>query len=507
MSAFKSVKSGIISGQFTKLIVLFIGFFVTPYIIHKLGQEQFAIFSLIYSFMYMLTILQVGNIATTTSLIAREQNNDKVNTIFNNALLIQFIVVVAVTSIGLAARNYFPRFIGVSQEHLLQASTLYLLSIGGIAFTIAGNTFNGILFAKGYQLIVNNLQTFSSILNSAIIVVCIYFGYGLISLGIAWFSSTGLNLILKIIYVKLTLKGVNFQLKYLSWSFIKNNYSGISFWFSVGNISQLVLYKLDHYIAAKIVTLEIVTALVITNRLYSIASSFVKPITDNLRPSLGNSLGKGDYQSAFKKFYYLIYISNGATIVFICSIFVMNQEFIAWWVSEQQVYASIPIDLLIGLNLFFYNWLLPFKAPLTADLIVKPVVLNRLIEAGINLSLSIFLGYKFGAAGIIGATSFSCLVTSCWYIPKLTKKVFMEQPNYSSFVLKFAIRCFSFLILAYSSSYIFKIGLQPDIPFFFLIKGACLGLLLVFCCYFFFFPKDVRAFMHQKFLEPILKRF
>jgi O-antigen/teichoic acid export membrane protein len=71
-----------------------------------------------------------------------------------------------------------------------------------------------------------------------------------------------------------------------------------------------------------------------------------------------------------------------------------------------------------------HMWVMPNRAVLSANLVVKPQTLARLCEGALNLGLSLLLGKLWGLFGVLVATAISGLLSSMWLLPWLTARMF-----------------------------------------------------------------------------------
>jgi peptidoglycan biosynthesis protein MviN/MurJ (putative lipid II flippase) len=82
------------------------------------------------------------------------------------------------------------------------------------------------------------------------------------------------------------------------------------------------------------------------------------------------------------------------------------------------------LDATLALNLFVNAWLMPCRAVLIAGLVVRPQAIGRIIEALLNLGLSIILARRFGLIGVALSTAIAGMLISCWYYYYLTAGFF-----------------------------------------------------------------------------------
>jgi hypothetical protein len=82
------------------------------------------------------------------------------------------------------------------------------------------------------------------------------------------------------------------------------------------------------------------------------------------------------------------------------------------------------LDASLALSLIVIAWTLPFRAVLSASLMARPLAIIRIIEAALNLSLSLLLTLRFGLVGVVISTAIGGALTSCWCLPRLVARYF-----------------------------------------------------------------------------------
>ena len=118
-----------------------------------------------------------------------------------------------------------------------------------------------------------------------------------------------------------------------------------------------------------------------------------------------------------------------------------NVGFVHWWVGAEN-YGGIWLDAALALNMVSNAWVLPNRAILSSNLIVRPQTTSRLIEGALNITLSILFAKWLGVVGIVFATAVAGIITSNWYLPLLTSRMF-NRP-YKQFLKEDAFRLFFF---------------------------------------------------------------
>jgi Na+-driven multidrug efflux pump len=253
----------------------------------------------------------------------------------------------------------------------------------------------------------------------------------------------------------------------------------------MGGLAGIFIKGIDRVVTAKFISLDTVTTLVLSGQVYLLASSLLNPITNTARPGLGQLFGKEDFTAAFLNYQRLFLLSTSAAIVMAASLWVVNGNFVKWWVGEVN-YGGELLDLAFSLNLIIQAWLLPNRATLSAALILKPQALMALLEGVLNFILSILLSLYLGILGIVISTTIAALVTSFWYIPYLISKLFNQKIKVILlpqiyFIIKLSMCMFIIALFGrYISSYLYGIT-NIIFPFFitFLLGVTMLWILIL----------------------------
>jgi O-antigen/teichoic acid export membrane protein len=202
--------------------------------------------------------------------------------------------------------------------------------------------------------------------------------------------------------------------------------AGIGVWFSLGHVAGILILSLDRIVAAQAVSLDAVTTLTLSGRLYALTGGALAQVTDTARPMLGSLLGTGKSDAALATYRRLFTVSTGLCVIAAASLWAGNGLFVSTWVGAQH-YGGPALDAMLAANMLVSNWILPNRAVLSAALIVRPQTMCRLLEGSLNLGVAVALAPRFGLLAIAGSTAIAGLMTSVWFLPMLTSRLF-ERP-------------------------------------------------------------------------------
>jgi hypothetical protein len=114
-------------------------------------------------------------------------------------------------------------------------------------------------------------------------------------------------------------------------------------------------------------------------------------------------------------------------------VLILNYWFLKLWVGEE-FFAGVTTLLLTLVLMIRHNIIHVSSLFLFGGGIVKGISFVAIIEAAINITLTIILGKAFGVNGIILASILAGIVTTSWYIPyKISKYL---QMNFKEYLLR-----------------------------------------------------------------------
>ena len=103
-------------------------------------------------------------------------------------------------------------------------------------------------------------------------------------------------------------------------------------------------------------------------------------------------------------------------------------SFIVIWVGKDKLFDIVSFACILFL---FYHYIVRRPQYILKDIfaLYKELQLVSIVEAVLNLGLSLFLVKRYGISGVLIATVISTLLTNFWYFPYyLYKKVFDKSP-------------------------------------------------------------------------------
>jgi membrane protein EpsK len=425
--------AGLLSGYTATFVSVVIGLWLTPFILRYLNRAEYAIFALCMDVLAWLTMVDLGispalkvKVAQQTGTPDHEQLNRVASTTFFTQLGLVGVLAIA----GAALVYLFPIFFRVQPELQSEARLVLGFLVMASAIGLGTQTFSAILVAY-QQIHVDNLIRLALIAIRALLIVTLLLcGFKLLSLAIASLVAVVITTALSIVRCFRAVPGLSLRFNLFSWSTLRS-IGNLGIWFTLGGLALFLISGLDKTVAARMVSLEAVTTLYLTGRVYALSLNMLNQLTSTARPALGQLIGQGKLLEARLNSQHLLSLSAGGAAVAALSLFAGNGSFLPWWVSKVN-YGGWLLDLGLALNLIVHNWVTPMHIILSAGLTVRPQTICYFIEGLLNLILSIILTLHFGLIGVVYSTLIARLLTSSLYLPWLTAKMF--QQRYLSFL-------------------------------------------------------------------------
>ncbi|MDB6121285.1 MAG: Polysaccharide biosynthesis protein [Pedosphaera sp.] len=417
--------AGISTGTVRMLLHVLVGVFLTPFTLHYLDREEFAVFSLTLELLTWLTLLDVGISAGLRIQAARlsgKPDQEKLNRMASTAFFAQNFIVLVVLLLGVGMAVAFPYFFPVRATLQHDATLLMVLSVLGAALSIGSQTFSALLIANQQMHVDNILGLLLIAIRTVLTITLLKFGCGVYSLAIAHLVSRFVTAIMAVVRTYRLIPGLQIKYHLASWEMFRQ-IGGLGIWFSLGGLAGIVIHSLDSTVTAKVVSVETVTSFLLTGRFYELAGGLVWLISENARPMLGQMFGQNKMGEGLTAYRQLFTFSTGLAVVAAFSVWSGNSSFVTKWVGPVN-YTGKFTDLAMAFTMIAGLWIMPNRVVLSANLAVRAQCLVRLLEGALNLGLSIILGKMYGLIGIVVATFIASATTSMWLLPLFTARMF-----------------------------------------------------------------------------------
>ncbi len=437
------------AGLANQMIVTLLSFVSRTVFIGVLGIEYLGINGLFTNILAMLTLAEAGLGASIMySLYKPVAENDyhKINVLMKFYRNTYLVIALVILVLGLAIMPFLGLIVkDTNVENVNIIYLIFLLNTVAPYFYVHKNSYLNVC-QKGY--IVTAIYSVSSIL-SVIIKIAIlhytqnYILYLIIDSAITITNSIILAVIVNQMYPYLRMS-VKDKLDDKTRKGIIKNVKAIV----VQNIGNYLVFGTDNIIISSFVSVAAVGLYSNYNMLIEICRTFINQIFNNIYHSVGNLVAKEKVERVFSvyKTYRLVNFWLYSSFTIFLSI--MLEDFITLWIGSEFLLKE---GLLLILMLIFYergmrNSITTIK---TTAGIFHEDRFGPLIQAAINLLISIILVQKIGITGVFIGTLVSALLVPFWLTPYLVFKRIFQMP-----VSRYFIMYILFIILGFFTYYI-----------------------------------------------------
>lgn len=431
MSGGQSIIRGIASNWTALILSILASFFLSPFVVNKLGSVYYGIWALTLQFTSYLYLLDFGVrdaiVRYTSKYTARQQSN-RLNAILTTASLTYLpILLLCLLITGLCVWAVPGPFNIEPQYHA--ATRLAVLFTGlTISQTFVFNIFLGILQGMRRYDIANGIEVGALLLRVLLIVVFLKLGYGLVALAMIQFATSLLGGLVWMTVARKLLEKRGMKLSLAlprgrRLPALVRRVVGYGVYSFIHSAAQKIVFASDTLIVGIMMPIQAVTyysiAATLTQYLKTLLGSTAKvflPVSSELQ-ARGRSADLHELFLRGAKLNMILVIPIALTLV------VLGTQFIGLWMGRQFMQ---PIE-----------WVLPILA--LTQILSSPhnVVVNilygigrhaalawlRLGEAAVNLALSITLAKSMGLVGVALGQAIPHLILVMVVLPLLLRSI------------------------------------------------------------------------------------
>lgn len=420
----------IISSLILQLVTVICGFIVPRLIIKSFGSNVNGLITAITQFLAYITLLESGFGPVVKSIlykpIANKDKNEierilKASEKFFRTISYIFIAYI----IGLCFA--LPTIVSSEFNVWYTLSLVIIISISTFAEYYFGMTYRLYLQAEQKTYITSSIQIGTTILNTIMIVLLIYFGANIQVVKLFSAIIFVFRPILQNIYVK---KKYNINLKNVDADYkIKQKWDGLA-----QHIASVIHNNTD------VVVLTIFTNTIEVS-VYSVyllvvngVKNLVQAFTGGVDASFGDMIAKGEKQALNNSFkvYELFYFTL-TTITFIATLLLIL-PFVSVYtngITDANYYRPI-FAYLIVLAEFMWTIRLPYSSITLVAGHFKETMKGAWVESGLNIVLSVILVFKFGIIGVAIGTLVAMMVRTIEFMYH-TSKYILERNIWYTF--------------------------------------------------------------------------
>jgi O-antigen/teichoic acid export membrane protein len=376
------------------------GLVISPYILHKLGDDAFGLWVLVFAITGYYGLFDFGVRSSVIRYVAKfkaVEDQEHIHQLVNTTLFSYSCVGALLLAVTVLGSLYVDRIFHVQPAYVGTARILFLMVGGSLAVGFPLAVFGGILEGLQKFYLLNFINIINTLLRALLVVVVLDRGYGLLTVAAVTVIFPIINgLVNAVNAVRLT--GVRFSPRYINRQTFREVVSYGSGIFLISLATKL-RFKTDALIIGTFLSSAAIAYFAIGSRLVDYANDLVSSLAQIFVPMASQSQAQGNVGQLRKMF---VAGNRGcALIIFpITAIFlILGKSLIEVWVGAKYIAASYPVlvVLIIPSTLML--------AQATSGRMLYGMAKHRtwawvvLMEGTANVILSIALVQRYGIVG------------------------------------------------------------------------------------------------------------
>jgi O-antigen/teichoic acid export membrane protein len=396
-----------------------VGIFLSPYILHRLGDEAFGIWVLIFSVTGYYGLFDLGIRSSIVRYVAKYSatgEHEELNRLINTAIFSYTMIGVLAFLVTLAGAMHLTSIFRISPGFLNTARVLFLMVGSALAVGFPLGVFGGILQGLQRFYLVNLTSTLSTLLRCLFIVITLRRGGGLLSVALVTVSMPVLAALVNATHA-LRLLPLRFALRYVDRASLRRiaNYSGATF---VIMLSWRLRFKTDAMVIGTFLSSAAITYFTVGSRLVDYAGEVVTGLAQIIDPMSSHSEATGDIQRLRK-----IFVAGNRACAFIilpiaAALAILGKSIIEVWVGHRYIATSYPVLLVLLVPSTFMLAQAASGRTLFGMAKHHTLAAVTLLEGIANLVLSIILVRRFGVLGDAVGTAIPLTFTTLFFLPR-----------------------------------------------------------------------------------------
>lgn len=398
------LKAGVVLNYVVIFLNTVVGLLYTPYMLRMMGQSEYGLYSLVASVIAYLTVLDLGfgnAIVRYTAKFRAEKKTEEQYEMFGMFFLLYLVIGIIAFGIGLGLYFNVDTLFGntMTAVELGRARIMMLLLVANLAFTFPMSLWGSIIQAYEDFVFQKSLNIIRIILNTAVMICLLHFGYKAVAMVVVQTIFNVLTLVINFIYCRRKLNiHIYFRFKHFHWGFLKE-VAIYSFWIFLNAIMDRVYWSTGQFVLGAMVGTAAVAVFAIAIQLEGMYMQFSTAISSVFLPKVTAMVATNRSRKEISDLFIRTGRIQYIVLAYILSGFIIfGRQFIELWAGEGYSDAYI-------ISLLFF---IPLTVPLIQNLGITILQARNemkfrsvlyIIIALVSLAMQIVLTRFFGGIG------------------------------------------------------------------------------------------------------------
>lgn len=399
-----------------------VNFFLSPFVVHHLGNSAYGVWVLMGSLTGYLGLLDLGVRSAVTRYVAKfhtQSDHQKASRVTSSALAIFTAAGVLAISVSLVLVILVVPYFHIPEAYQAAARIVLLLTGVNVAVSLISGVFGGILVGLQKFELSNLIEVLSTGLRAAVIVVALYNGEGLVALGcIQLFFSVATGVANTWVSLR-SYPRLQIRIHNCDWQHLRLIFSFSFYAFLIFVFDYIVMYT-DSVVIGAFLPVNLITFFAIAASLVSYARVVVSGISRTAAPLASALEAEGDERKLQgvvldgARYATALVLPIGLTFM------VRGKSFIGLWMGPGYAEPSGRVLWILTLAFLFSAGTQVAASTMLGISKHKAMVPVSLAEALCNLAISLALVRSWGIDGVAWGTTLPrlavCLLFWPWYV-------------------------------------------------------------------------------------------
>lgn len=398
------LKAGVVLNYVVIFLNTVVGLLYTPYMLRMMGQSEYGLYSLVASVIAYLTVLDLGfgnAIVRYTAKFRAEKKTEEQYEMFGMFFLLYLVIGIIAFGIGLGLYFNVDTLFGntMTAVELDRARIMMLLLVANLAFTFPMSIWGSVIQAYEDFVFQKSLNIIRIILNTAVMICLLHFGYKAVAMVVVQTIFNVLTLVVNFIYCRRKLNiHIYFRFKHFHWGFLKE-VAIYSFWIFLNAIMDRVYWSTGQFVLGAMVGTAAVAVFAIAIQLEGMYMQFSTAISSVFLPKVTAMVATNRSRKEISDLFIRTGRIQYIVLSYILSGFIIfGRQFIELWAGAGYSDAYI-------ISLLFF---IPLTVPLIQNLGITILQARNemkfrsvlyIIIALVSLAMQIVMTRYFGGIG------------------------------------------------------------------------------------------------------------
>lgn len=411
-------------------LTLAVAFFISPLMVHRLGNAAYGVWALIQQFVGYSLLLDFGIRIAVTRFLSQHQarsEHDAIDRLLSTAIVVAFVPAVLIILGGGIAAYFFPHWFSLPHSLVKPAQLSLLFVAVAMAISGPGSLLTAcIVAASRYDLLTARNSVFA-VFRALLLWAFLSMGYGIVAVAVINVFATLLGLAMDVWFATAQIPELRVSFTHFDWPTLRQLLH-FSFYAFLISTAVRIVYWSDNIVVGAVLGPAAVTLYAVGGTMVQYARDAMDNITRVYAPLSAQLDALAMRESLQHLFVTGARVGSIAIIPGTASFILTGPAFLSLWMGPEFGRKSGPVMIILSFTLLF----LPLAGIYSHIL----YAMNRhrvngyvaVLEAASNLGLSIWLVHRLGIVGVAWGTLIPAACTQGIVMPIYTASVLGVRP-------------------------------------------------------------------------------